>query len=385
MLPRDVDAADTLYVTDRDLNIVYANEEWDRFATDNRGQALLAPDWDGNVLANLTGSQRDRWAHIYRLLLAGRLPHHQEEMNCSSPTERRIYRLRVTPRTDATGEVAWLVHHNVRVEGKTDAVDRVERQLERIGERVHLQEEFTRRIAERRIRIPSYAVARHFAPLHEIGGDLVWHREYPDGITDVIHADVLGHGEAAGRVAAKMAIVLDELASVDLSPCDTVTALNRALTRVTPRNEVMFATGLCLRFEPGLQGVTCCNFGHEGPIFSRTGPIRIDGGCPVGIVEEDVGWRDVRIDLREHGTAFLVFSDGITEQFNADGAMFGVEGLHGAFLRYLDMPLDERVFGIIGELTKFRGAALVKDDQTLLALDFVGADAEGGGKPAQPH
>ena len=100
MLPREVDAADTLYVADRDLNIVYSNAEWSRFAADNHGGKLLEGGWNGNVLANLMGKERDRWQHIYRLLLEGRLPHHQETMNCSSPTERRIYHLRVTPERD---------------------------------------------------------------------------------------------------------------------------------------------------------------------------------------------------------------------------------------------------------------------------------------------
>jgi serine phosphatase RsbU (regulator of sigma subunit) len=78
------------------------------------------------------------------------------------------------------------------------------------------------------------------------------------------------------------------------------------------------------------------------------------------------------LDLQKLGTRFLVFSDGITEQFNADGEMFTTEGLHEAFRRYADAPLEELVGGIVSELTSFRGTALVKDDRTLLALDLRG-------------
>ena len=66
-----------------------------------------------------------------------------------------------------------------------------------------------------------------------------------------------------------------------------------------------------------------------------------------------------------------MFSDGITEQFNIEGEMFGTERLLQAFRSRLDQPLDDMVRGIVDEAVRFRGAALIKDDQTLLALELV--------------
>ena len=132
LLPSDVAADDTLYVVDRELRLVYANDEWMRFATDNKGEGLLAKDWNPNVLDNMSGKAKERWTHIYRLLLEGRLPHHQEELICSSPSERRLYRLRVTPKSDDAGDVAWLVHHMFRVDEEQDVVHRVSERLEKL-------------------------------------------------------------------------------------------------------------------------------------------------------------------------------------------------------------------------------------------------------------
>jgi hypothetical protein len=203
MLPLDVDPDDTLYVADRDLNVVHFNQEWSRFAAENKGRKLLQADWNTNLLANLSGKERERWSHIYRLLLEGRLPHHQEQMICSSPSERRIYQLRITPKKNEQGDVAWLVHHNVRIDDRPDAVERVGRQLAQLDDPDQALREFRRRMVDRRISIPSFDVASHFQPLDEIGGDLVWHREYADGVCDLVHADVVGHGATAGRVAAQ--------------------------------------------------------------------------------------------------------------------------------------------------------------------------------------
>jgi hypothetical protein len=377
MLPHDVDPADTLYVADRELNVVYSNEEWTRFAAGNKGLKLLEKGWNTNLLANMKGKEKERWKHIYRLLLEGRLPHHQEQMICSSPVERRIYHLRITPKTDEAGEVAWLVHHNVRIDDRPDAVDRIGRQLERLEDPEQVTREFRKRIVERKIRIPRFDVARHFEPLEEIGGDLVWHREYPNGVSELIHGDVMGHGVAAGRLAAKIAVLLDELATADVRPGRFAVALNRALARVTQEADSSYATGLHFRFEESAQRVICCSFGHDGPIFSRTGHVPIESGLPVGLVEVDKPWPETTIELAEHGKRFLVFSDGITEQFNVDGEMFGIEGLHEAFLRHIDRPLDEMVRHIVEDLTGFRGTALIKDDQTLLALDFAGEEERG--------
>lgn len=372
LLPHDVEAGETLYVTDRVLNVVYFNEEWASFARQNKGTDLLADDWNSSLLENLSGMQRQRWQEIYRLLCEGRMPHHQEVMNCSSPSERRIYQLRITPIKDEVGDVVWLVHHNIRVDGEEEVVDRVGSMLGRLDDQPTLSDEFRVRIVERRIRIPRFKVARHFVPLDEIGGDLIWHREYPDGVSDLIHADVMGHGAEAGLMAAKLAVVLDELGSAELSPSGTVAGLNRAMMRIVPDDEVMFATGLCIRFDQRLGHAVFCGFGGEGPIFSQSGQVQLQGGFPVGLAERAEKWMDTPLALSEHGSRFLVFSDGITEQFNPDGSMFGADGLQRAFEERLAVPLDEMVDMIVEELEQFRGGALVKDDQTLLAMDFIG-------------
>jgi hypothetical protein len=130
LLPPDVKPTDTLYIVDQELNLVYSNEEWSRFAAENKGEKLLGRDWNPNVLENMSGKARERWSHIYRLLLDGRMPHHQEEMICSSPSERRLYQMRITPRKDAGGDVSWLVHHTVLVGDERDAVDRIRGRLD---------------------------------------------------------------------------------------------------------------------------------------------------------------------------------------------------------------------------------------------------------------
>jgi hypothetical protein len=374
LLPPDVDPGDALYIVDKDLNLVYTNREWARFASENKGKKLLAEGRNPNVLDNMSGKEKQRWGHIYRLLLQGRLPHHQESFNCSSPVERRIHELRITPKEDASGDVAWLVHHTRPVDEQRDALARVGERFRGLEDPDRLTHEYRSRVLRRRIRIPGFETARHFEPLEDIGGDILWHREYPRGPTDLVHADAVGHGRASGRLATQIVVLLDEMGAPGEGPGTTVSALNRAVLDIAEDDEVLFATGLFFRFDPRGQRLTCSNFGHHGPIFSRSGLVRVENGPPVGLVEE-LEWPESELDLAEHGTRFLVFSDGITEQFNPEGEMFGDDRLVRAFRRHLERPLADMVDRIVEDLNDFRGPALVKDDQTLLALDFVDAGA----------
>jgi len=372
MLPPDVEPGDALYIVDKDLNLVYTNEDWRRFALENKGRKILGEGWNPNVLDNMSGKQRQRWSHIYRLLLAGRLPHHQESFNCSSPVERRIYRLRITPKEDASGKVAWLVHHTLTVDERRDAVARVGKRLRELEDPDRVTHEYRSRVIRRRIRIPGFETARHFEPLDDIGGDVLWHREYAQGPTDLVHADAMGHGTASGLLATRIVVLLDEMAVQEEGPGRTVSALNRAMLEIADDDQVQFATGLFFRFDSRGQRLRCSNFGHHGPMFSRSGQIRVENGPAVGLSDELESWPETELDLAEHGTRFLVFSDGITEQFDIEGEMFGHDRLLRAFRKHLERPLADMVAGIVEDLSDFRGEALIKDDQTLLAVDFVG-------------
>ena len=375
ILPSDVKPGDTLYIVDKTLKVIYTSDEWTRFASKNNGDRLLVDGWNSNLLENMSGKEKERWKYIYRLLLEGRVPHHRESFICSSPVEKRLYQLRITPKTDADGKVAWLVHHTLQVDETRDTLALLGKRLGKLDDPNQVALEYQQRVIKRTIRIPRFRAVRHFKPLENVGGDLVWHREFPEGIAHLTHADVVGHGAEAGRLATQLVIILDEVADARAGLSAIVSTLNRAIFELAD-DDVVFATGLFFRFDQSEQQLTCTNFGHHSPIFSRTGQLHIDSGPPLGLAIEVKPWPETRIDLAKHGNRFLVFSDGITEQFNSEGEMFGTARLLRAFQRHLELPLDNMLAEIVGELSDFRRSALVKDDQTLLALEFVGDKEE---------
>lgn len=360
---------ETLYVVDRQLNLVEVNKQWINFAQDNRGQVLLSEQQPRNLLESMSGSARARWQSIYQLLLNGQLSSHEEQFNCSSPTERRKYRLRITPEIDASGQVQRLVHQTVPVDDDGAAAQQVARLARLRDDPQATQRSYRMRVIERTIEIASFDTSRHFRPLEESGGDMLWHRGYADGCVDLVIADAMGHGGAAGVLATQLSYLLDEVAKSDREPMQIVAALNEALRPLIDQAGSGFATGLFMRFDPRGRCMTASNFGHDAPIFSHSGQVAMEHGPPVGL---DLGlgdWPQATLDFAEHGRRFLVFTDGITEQFNIDGRMFTVAGLQRVFQQNLDRPLTELVEQIVRTVEQFRGEAITKDDQTLLAME----------------
>lgn len=360
---------ETLYIVDRQLNLVEVNEQWTEFARDNRGEALMTDQPSQNVLASMSGSARARWESIYTLLLNGQLSSHEEQFNCSSPLQRRTYRLRITPEFDREGQVKRLVHQTVPVDDQRPTKRRVSELAQLADDPTKTHRSYQTRVIERTIEIASFDTCRHLRPLGQSGGDMLWHRGYANGRVDLVIADAMGHGEAASVLATQLSYLLDEVAKPDHAPAQIVGALNQALLPLIDPDQGGFATGLFIRFDPRGRCMTVCNFGHEGPIFSQSGQVAMEHGPPVGL-DVDLGdWPNGTLEFADHGRRFIVFTDGVTEQFNIDGEMFTVGGLERVFRQNLDRGLTTMVEQIIQALEDFRGEAITKDDQTLLAME----------------
>jgi len=378
LMPAGATADDILYVADAQLNVVFVNPSWRNFAGQNNGLSVLGAGWNSHLLANFSGSELLRWQAIYAQLLAGRLETHEENFICPSPVERRTYRLQIHRHLDAMGNTAYLAHHAVRVDGKRDVSVLRERLRALDDDPAATVEAYKRLVPGRPVRSVRLATAQLLAPLEEVGGDLLWQRDWRAG-TDLVIADVMGHGVDAARLATKIVLLLDAHAGGSLSVADNVAQLNRLLVETVQGGQPaswrpLFATGLYLRVNQSLESLTLCSFGHVGPIFSTSGCIEVKSGLPVGIAVDDVAahWPELVLRFAEHGRRFIIFTDGLTEQFNLAGEMMGEAGIKRAFQRAAGLPLPEVVEAIRAAVNAFRGDALVKDDQALLAIEVAG-------------
>jgi len=368
LLPAHVREGDVVYVLDGALNVVAANDAWTAFARDNHGDKLLRGRGCVNALDNFSGSDRTRWQRLYQALLAGRLHAHAEDLSCPSPQQRRALHLRVTVSRDADGKVVHLVHH---VSGAAETLDN-EGSDGRPGP-AEIRAEYLERLLKRTVSAPRFAVMRRLLPLEDVGGDLLWHHVRDDGSTDLVLADVAGHGLGAAAMALTIEELLEEAADAPGQVHEQVMRLNQRLCQRHALSErrwpSSFATGVFVRLRPEAQALDICSFAHHGAIFSEAGLVPLNSGLPVGILRHLEAWPQQTLRFDTLGKRLLLFSDGVIEQFNAQGEMFGTERLARAFLdcKRLSLPLVLDHLHLLNE--SFRGSALIKDDRTWLLLE----------------
>jgi serine phosphatase RsbU (regulator of sigma subunit) len=230
-------------------------------------------------------------------------------------------------------------------------------------------------------------------PLRGAGGDLIWQRRHEGGRRVIVLADVMGHGDLAGRVARLIGSILDGLPYSP--PGEAIRSLNEELVRLLPafHDETMFATGLYLDLDPARSCLRLGNFAHSGLLSSGRGMIHPPGGLPVGILPCDEPWPEMELGFHELGHRFMAYTDGIVEQPDESGSMLGPSGLLREFLEALPVGLKASLERIASRVDAFRGDAPIEDDQSLLAVELADGPRPGTAQrrhskapsPAPPH
>ena len=111
--------------------------------------------------------------------------------------------------------------------------------------------------------------------------------------------------------------------------------------------------------------------GHYGPIHFRSPDwIRAadSTGVPIGITDENLFEEEV-IQLQTGDRLFL-HSDGLVEEVNPAGEMFGLERIQHAVLENQNTSLLECVDALENAVVEWRGDGNLKDDLSILALEL---------------
>ena len=369
LLPEGIASEDIVYLADRNLYITHVNQSWYEFAQDNLGQKIFDESWNSYLLNNMSGSAKIRWEHTYNLMLQGILDSYRETIICPSPTKERYYELYIEP-CFKLGSEEYILHHLKSVAEK-DAIGRkVDRSLKRLDDPDYLRAFYVTNILNKKFDFDCGDIAFNSSPLLDVGGDIVWNKAYSNGVKDLVLADAMGHGLNAATVVSKMLICMDSLTTKFSSADSFLHRLNSLLCDKIVNDKTLFVTGLLLRHYPDTNEMNCYSFGHDSPIFSEAGQIDLETGVPLGITRTPRGWPENKIYLKNSGRRILIFSDGITEQFNSKGEMFGVGRLYDSFRRNREFNLKKSLTHILDDLDVFRGGALIKDDRTIVGINL---------------
>ena len=215
-------------------------------------------------------------------------------------------------------------------------------------------------------------------PAKEVGGDFYDFFLIDDSHLAVLIADVSDKGVPAALFMMSSKILINYRAQMGGSPSEILGAVNAEICKSNKSR--MFVTvwlGI-LDLKTGV--LTCTNAGHEYPVVRGTdGVFRIfkdRHGLVVGALAK-TKYRDYEINMAP-GDAVFVYTDGVPEANNAEGAFYGMERMEAALNKNAEKDPKHILEGVKADVEAFTGEATQFDDLTMLCLEYKG-------KPGTDH
>ena len=225
------------------------------------------------------------------------------------------------------------------------------------------------------IKHPRITSAGYCQPTNNVGGDYYDYLYLPNEQVGIFIGDVMGHGFHSAMVAAMTKSCIQTQIRFDAS----VPEVMKAVKRVTEEDAQTFIY------------MTCCyviihqdnrlefaNAGHPSMLLYRMNSgefIELEPQfTPVGIAlpDQDMVTHYHSTETRwESGDLLVLYSDGITEAFNADAEMYGIE-------RFKDLLVENRALSpaeirteILSDLDAYQQDESHHDDITLVVTRFL--------------
>ncbi len=217
--------------------------------------------------------------------------------------------------------------------------------------------------------VPGAVVAVRYEPAESVGGDLYDVRQLEDGSWVVFLADVTGHGIPAAMNAtllkAQLALACERLTDA----VEIMHHINTRFTQLTLAGD--FATAVLLRFIPGERTLQVVNAGHDAALYRySSGRVREckSTGLLLG-VDESAEWEVDELETGQ-GDRVLVYTDGVTETFNAGREMFGRQRVIDLVSESSAETPQAALETLTVRISEYRGASEQLDDVTAVLIQF---------------
>ena len=205
----------------------------------------------------------------------------------------------------------------------------------------------------------------------EVGGDFYDYFKIDEDHTAIVIGDISGKGVPAALFMMKTITCFKNFMGPNKSPSQILKEVNAALYDNNFQN--MFVTCFLAILNKKTGELEFANAGHNPPIIGKNQNYRYLK-CQTGFVLgglEDALVTDEKITL-DHGESITLYTDGITEARNEQGAFYG-EDKFLSFLNSRDFTcLVEMHHALKDDMEKFTGEADQSDDITILSMMYRG-------------
>lgn len=204
----------------------------------------------------------------------------------------------------------------------------------------------------------------------EVGGDFYDFFEIDPEHLGVVIGDVCGKGIPA---AIFMAVSKTTIRSIGMGGGSSAECLNRVNTLLVNDSKPDFYVTVFYGILNTTTGqLQYCNAGHNLPFLirseNRISEVPHSGGIPLGFVP-GFQYEDSYLQLDAGDTLFL-YTDGITESFDANQKEFSTDGLSEVLGRNGHFPLSKLCDSVLNSVHTYSHDQQQGDDMTVLGLRF---------------
>lgn len=216
-----------------------------------------------------------------------------------------------------------------------------------------------------------FEIGARMVPARMIGGDFFDIFSLDSDSLGIAVGDVSGKGIPAALFMALTTRLLKAEARPGVSPEKTLLRVNQHLLEMNTRG--MFVTLLYGVLNQKTREIVCVRAGHEYPLMwdDDRRPIQIahDRGNPLGIFHSPL--LDIQKFTLPQGSTLLLYSDGVTEAYNEEEELFGVECIEAIVPDLLKNSAQKICNLILERLNVYHGDLPQSDDITVLTLKAI--------------
>jgi PAS domain S-box-containing protein len=206
-----------------------------------------------------------------------------------------------------------------------------------------------------------------YHPVHSIGGDFALVNTLDDEDVSVLVCDVSGHGIGSALVANRIYSETTTHVRSGMPLVEMFGELNRFL--MEDIGSGMYITAEALRIRAGRRSMIYAGAGHPPAMIARCGeaPILLESQSTIlGTLPDAVDISgSMEVELRPDDRIVL-YTDGISEVFNAQGQMLGTHGVQELVRKASDLPAEKMKQAILEGVNAWREGPPTDDVSLML-------------------
>jgi Na+/proline symporter len=217
--------------------------------------------------------------------------------------------------------------------------------------------------------IKGISLAGICVPARQVGGDYYDFLPRDKEGLDLIIADVSGHDVSSALIMAETRTFILARAREIQGAREMLTALNEFFYEDLGRAE-LFITMFYLKYNTGTHQLSFASAGHNLPLLwrGRTGKCdRLDAEGLILGIRKEVEFQEKKTSL-EPGDVLLLYTDGVTEAENSEGAFFGEERLCAVLKEHHELHPQQVIDHVLEEVRLFTGTRNFNDDVSLVIM-----------------